>query len=124
MTVQVVAEPASPRAGQPVAFRITLSDPDGVSHASSVFNFGDAGIGESSPQARCQKYGAWEPPAVNSARATELQDVRHTYAQPGTYTAAFSFEAGPYECVDSATGRGDRPYASSGSGTVTVVVRP
>jgi hypothetical protein len=123
MTVQVVAEPASPRVGQPVVFHVTLRDPDGVSYGSSTFSFGDAGIGEDST-ARCAKYGPWEPPSPDSARATEVQDVRHTYAQPGTYSAAFSFDAGPYDCVDSTSGRGDRPYASSGSGGATVVVRP
>ena len=124
MTVQVVAEPASPRAGEPVLFRLTLHDPDGVSHASSTFDFGDAGIGEMAPSGRCEKYGAWDPPGPDTAHATEAQDVRHTYSRPGTYTATFAFEAGPYECVDSTTGRGDRPYATSAAGSVTVVVRP
>jgi hypothetical protein len=122
MTVQVAVEPASPSAGQEVVFRLTLSDPDGVSHGSSVFAFGDAGQ-SGSPFRPCDKFGAWEPPGRNAAAATQVEVVRHTYGAPGTYTATFAFEAGPFGCVDSQTGRGDRPYASSATGTVTVLVR-
>ena len=43
-------------------------------------------------------------------------------APAGSCTATFTFEAGPFECVDSVTGRGDRPYARSAVGSVTVVV--
>lgn len=121
MTAQVVAEPASVRAGQEVVFTVTLDDPDGVSYGSSVFIFGDSGIGETS-QDPCTKFGPWDPPPRDPASATEVQLVRHTYFSPGTYTATFAFEAGPFDCVDSVTGRGDRPYASSATGTVTVVV--
>ena len=121
MTVQAVAGPTSPVAGQEVVFQVTLADPDGVTPGSSLFHFGDSGTGASS-FAECKKYGPWDPPARDPARATEIQEVRHTYAEAGTYTATFSFEAGPFGCVDSVTGRGDRPYASGGIGTVTVVV--
>lgn len=121
MTVQAVVGPTSPVAGQEVVFQVTLADPDGVTPGSSLFHFGDSGTGGSS-FAECKKYGPWDPPARDPSRATEIQEVRHTYAKAGTYTATFSFEAGPFGCVDSVTGRGDRPYASGGIGTVTVVV--
>ena len=49
--------------------------------------------------------------------------LRHTYAQPGTYRVVFIFGAEPFDCVDSVPGRGDRPYASSASGTVTIEVK-
>ena len=55
--------------------------------------------------------------------ATVVEDVGHTYAQAGSYTAIFKYEAGPFSCVDSVTGVGDRPYSSSAVGTVAVVVR-
>ncbi len=121
MTAQVVAGPASVRAGQEAVFTVTLNDPDGVSYGSSVFIFGDSGIGETS-QDPCTKFGPWDPPPRDPASATEVQLVRHTYFSPGTYTATFAFEAGPFDCADSVTGRGDRPYASSATGTVIVVV--
>ena len=121
MTVQAVVEPASPVAGQELVFRLTLVDPDGGTPGSSIFDFGDSAIGESS-FAMCDKYGPWDPPAGDAPTATEVQEVRHTYASAGTYTATFSFEAGPFECVDAVTGRGDTPYASPGSATVVVVV--
>ena len=123
MTVEVTVEPASPVAGQPVVFRITLTDPDGVSYNGTNFNFGNSGIGESTPEP-CAKFGPWGPPARDPASATETMDVTHTSFEPGSYTATFLFDAGPFACVDSATGRGDRPYASSATGTVTVQVSP
>ena len=123
MTVEVSVAPASPIAGQPVVFHLTLTDPDGVSYNGTNFNFGNSGIGGSTP-APCAKFGPWDPPARDPASATETVDVTHTYFEAGSYTATFAFDAGPFDCVDSVTGRGDRPYASSATGTVTVVVAP
>jgi hypothetical protein len=123
MTVQVVVEPAAPVAGQPMVFHITLTDPDGVSYDGTNFNFGNSGIGGSTPEP-CAKFGPWDPPARDPASATETMDITHTYFEAGTYTATFVFDAGPFDCTDSVTGRGDRPYASSATGTVTVQVSP
>ena len=121
MTVDVTVEPAAPVAGQPVVFHINLTDPDGVSYNGTNFNFGNSGIGGSTPET-CAKFGPWDPPARNPASATEKMDVTHTYFEAGSYTATFFFDAGPFACVDRATGRGDRPYASSATGTVAVQV--
>lgn len=123
MAVQVSTEPASPVAGQPMVFHITLTDPDGVSYDGTNFNFGNSGIGGSTPEA-CAKFGPWDPPAPDPASATQTVNVTHTYYEAGSYTATFAFDAGPFDCVDSVTGRGDRPYASSATATVTVVVSP
>ena len=122
MTVEVGAEPPSPAPGQPMVFHVVLRDPDGVSHGASQYGFGDSGIGDAS-SADCKRFGPWDPPAPDPAHAIEDLDVGHTYLQPGTYTATFSFEAGPFECVDSVSGRGDRPYASGATASVTVVVK-
>jgi hypothetical protein len=123
MTVFVEATPGTPRAGQEVVFRITLHDPDGVSYRTSAVIHGDTGISGTSVEP-CAKYGVWHPPAPDPARATEVLEVRHTYAEAGTHMVTFSFEAGPFDCVDAVTGRGDRPYASSASVTLTLVVTP
>ena len=123
MTVQVTIEPASPVAGQPMVFHITLTDPDGVSYDGTNFNFGNSGIGGSTPEP-CTKFGPWDPPARDPASATQTVNVTHTYFEAGSYTATFFFDAGPFDCVDSVTGRGDRPYASSATGTVSVQVAP
>lgn len=123
MTVEVTVEPAAPVAGQPMVFHIILTDPDGVSYDGTNFNFGNSGIGGSTPE-ECAKFGPWDPPARDPASATQTVNVVHTYFEAGTYTATFFFDAGPFDCVDSVTGRGDRPYASSATGTVTVVVSP
>ena len=123
MTVEVTAEPASPVAGQPLVFHLTLRDPDGVSYDGTNFNFGNSGIGGSTPEP-CAKFGPWDPPARDPASATKTMDVGHTYFEAGTYTATFFFDAGPFDCIDSVTGRGDRPYASSATGTVSVQVAP
>jgi hypothetical protein len=121
MTVEVTVEPASPVAGRPMVFHITLTDPDGVSYDGTTFNFGNSGIGGSTPET-CAKFGPWDPPAPDPALVTKTTDVTHTYFEAGSYTASFFFDAGPFDCVDSVTGRGDRPYASSATGTVTVQV--
>ena len=121
MTVAVTVEPAAPIAGQPMVFHITLTDPDGVSYDGTNFNFGNSGIGGSTPEA-CAKFGPWDPPALDPSSATQTVNVTHTYFEAGTYTATFFFDAGPFDCIDSVTGRGDRPYASSATGTVTVEV--
>jgi hypothetical protein len=123
MTVDVTVEPAAPIAGQPMVFHITLTDPDGVSYDGTTFNFGNSGIGGSTPEA-CAKFGPWDPPARDPAAALKTLNVGHTYFEAGSYTATFLFDAGPFDCADSVTGRGDRPYASSATGTVTVVVSP
>jgi hypothetical protein len=123
MMVEVTIQPAAPVAGQPMVFHITLTDPDGVSYNGTTFNFGNSGIGGSTP-APCAKFGPWDPPAPDPVSATKTTDVTHTYFDAGTYTATFTFDADPFDCVDSVTGRGDRPYATSASGTVSVVVAP
>lgn len=121
MTVDVAVVPASPRAGEEMTFRVILTDPDGVSYGTSTFSFGDAGLA-GSPLPPCDKFGPWDPPARGATATSVAEDVRHTYARAGTYTATFSFDAGPFACVDGLTGRGDRPYASSATASVTVVV--
>ncbi|MEA2686269.1 MAG: hypothetical protein QOE93_1464 [Actinomycetota bacterium] len=123
MTVGVMAVPGSPRVGEAVTFHLVLEDPDGVSYGGTIFHFGPSAIG-STLGAPCAKFGAWDPPPFDSAHATEVQDVRHVYDEPGTYTARFTFEAGPDGCLDAGTGRGEHPYASTATGVVTVVVQP
>jgi hypothetical protein len=121
MTIQVAPDPTAALAGQEVVFHLTLTDPDGVSYGSSLFTFGDSGIGESrSPT--CGKFGPLDPPARNVSASVQTSDVRHTYATAGAYSVTFSFDPGPYSCVDSVTGRGDRPYASPATATVRLVV--
>lgn len=121
MTVEVTVEPATPVAGQPMVFHLTLTDPDGVSYNGTTFNYGNGGVAGSTPHP-CAKYGPWDPPAPDPSSATRAVDIGHTYFEAGTYTATFLFDAGPFDCTDSVTGRGDRPYASSATGTVTVTV--
>lgn len=121
MVVEVAVATASPKAGQPVTFHVTLRDPDGVSTNGTTFDYGDGGLGGGSQRA-CDKYGPWDPPARDPSYATKTQDLTHTFAKAGTYNVKLSFEGGPFDCTDAATGRGDRPYASDGVGRVTVVV--
>ena len=122
MSVHIVMDPPAPVAGQEVVFTITLTDPDGVSINGSTYVFGDTGIGESSVDP-CTKFGPWDPPARDPAHATEVVTLRHTYAVARAYRATFFFTGFPFDCEDSVTGRGDRPYASSASGTVSFEVR-
>lgn len=122
MSVHIVMDPPAPVAGQEVVFTITLTDPDGVSINGSTYVFGDTGIGESSVDP-CTKFGPWDPPARDPAHATQVVTLRHTYAEARAYKATFFFTGFPFDCEDSVTGRGDRPYASSASGTVSFEVR-
>lgn len=121
MTVRVAVKPAAPRPGEQVVFQVTLTDPDGASYGATLFGFGDSGLGEISNDV-CTRFGPWDPPLPDPAHSSETLDIPHTYFGAGTYVASFGFDAGPFSCVDSVTGRGDRPYASSATGTVTVVV--
>ena len=122
MSVHIVMDPPAPAAGQEVVFTITLTDPDGVSINGSTYIFGDTGLGESSVDP-CTKFGPWDPPARDPAHATEIVTLRHTYAEARAYKATFYFTGFPFDCEDSVTGRGDRPYASSASGTVSFEVK-
>ena len=124
MTVEVSTIPAEPRAGQPVVFRVVMSDPDGVDYNYWLLEFGDGQQLGASATATCDKFGPWDPPAPDPARAVTQRDFAHAYAAPGTYTFRYTLSAGPFTCNDAVTGVGDRPYASSAGGEVTVVVAP
>lgn len=125
MTLVVTTVPASPTAGVEVVFRVELTDPDGVSFNASMVEFGDGiGIGGGTSLEQCLKHGPWDPPAPDAAPAVKLVEFRHVFAAPGTYTARFSFDPGPFDCTDVVTGVGDRPYASPGTGEVLVIVAP
>ncbi len=58
------------------------------------------------------RHGTWDLPPPEEGGATEV--FRHTYDQPGTYTATFSYGA---VCSSS-------PYRSQGEASVTVTVAP
>ncbi|MGH9151616.1 MAG: PKD domain-containing protein, partial [Acidimicrobiales bacterium] len=124
MTLEVSTGPAPAVAGAEVAFRVELSDPDGVAYNAWSVEFGDGGVLGASGMRTCERYGPWDPPAPDPAAALHVREFTHVFEVPGTYTARFSFDAGPFDCTDAVTGRGDRPYASTAAGEQTVVVAP
>ena len=122
MTLSVTVEPAVVTAGTPVVLRAALRDPDGVSYNAWTVDLGDGGKLAGSGVATCDRYGPWDPPARDPAAAETVREFTHVFAAPGTYTVRLSFDAGPFDCIDADSGRGERPYASSAAEELTIVV--
>jgi len=81
-----------------------------------------AGSGDSLVQAGGTGLAGDLPTTGQGTGAVADPLVATTPSTPDAASTTFSFEAGPFECVDAVTGRGDTPYASPGSATVVVVV--
>ena len=112
------------QAGQPVTIHAVVYDPDdsqAFKCPSTLYDFGDgpAASTHCDPPPNSNpcpiRSGPWTPPAANAGGGQE--DVAHTFATAGTYTVKFTYDPG-YEdaCYN--------PYASNGSGTLTITVTP
>lgn len=118
MVVDVVFSPQNPEPGEEVTFTVRVRD-DGPASPSSCINtqrYGEPDDLVSICSASCvptePKYGPWDPPPPENANFEET--FRHTYTEPGTYSATFSYNIGA-DCSFS-------PYRSTGEASVTVVV--
>jgi hypothetical protein len=123
MTVKVTVLTPTPKAGQPVEFRVVVDEPDtAIDRACVPQTFGDG------PESPCnelprmcsppsQATGAWPPPNKNPDHYETT--LTHTYQTSGTYTASFSFWTAPPKCQSP----DDKdPYRNHAAGTVTLKV--
>jgi hypothetical protein len=115
LTASVSASPASPKAGEPVTFRIRVEDPDGsrlLDRTERTVDYGDGTpFGGTAGHGDCAGgTGPWTPPPPVPVH--EELVFQHAYVNPGTYTVTVSFKA-----------LGNCAYpASEGTATTTVVV--
>lgn len=119
MNVSVLPLTESPRAGQPVDFRVVVDNPDtGFDHDCFDQDDGNGGglgcmANPSCPPAP-DRYGPWSPPEKGPDHYETTKTF--SYDQPGTYTVRFT-----YRTFD---GCGRNPYSNEGTGTATVTIRP
>lgn len=118
MELAVRVSPDRARAGEEVAFAVRVRD-DGPASADNCINmasFGEENESVGFCTAACApqepQYGTWDPPEPENTSFEET--FRHTYDEPGSYTATFSYNVGA-DCSFS-------PYRSEGSVSVTVEV--
>lgn len=111
----ITHEPANPVAGQEVVFTTTFTDPDSASQPHyPMVGFGDGEAAYELGQcAFLGRFGPWTPPPGRPGRHTKV--VRHTYAEAGTYTVAFTADG---------LGCSGEPYGSEVTATATVAVLP
>jgi hypothetical protein len=118
MTVDVSVLTAEPTAGRPVDIRIVVSDDARIERECSSPNFGDGGGFGCRVSIDCVAapgaYGSWAPPQKSNDRYETT--LTHTYDQPGSYTATFTYSSAD-TCAQPET-----PYRSTGTGTVTITV--
>ncbi len=118
MAVDVTYSPENPEPGEEVTFTVRVRD-DGPASPGSCTNlqtYGEDGaivgpVCSASCAPSEPKYGPWDPPPPENANFEET--FRHTYTEPGTYTATFFYRG--TDCSFS-------PYRSSGEASVRVAV--
>jgi hypothetical protein len=112
----VKVEPATPKAGDTVAFTLHATDPDSFIPSGGFCGGASYGDGEAS---KCgpscagtgPQFGPWDPPPARPGDSTFT--VSHAYAKPGSYTANFSITAD--QCG---------PRSSDASASIRVQVSP
>jgi len=129
LTVDIKYSPADPHPGDVVTFTVTATDPDASHFPQMCDDYGDhigngciSGVTFDDDPYCAPMYGPWDPPprklGEESLGNPPGTGVTHIYTAPGTYTVTFSFGSAATMC------RFAGPYASRGTGTVTVSVRP
>lgn len=122
--VTLTVSPASPRVGQAVTVHADVHDPDDpqtMQCPSPTYDYGDG----PAMSTHCDpapgsnpcptRYGPWTPPAA--APGAGQEDQTHSYSTPGVYTITFKYAPGIADgCYN--------PYASEGSGSITITVSP
>lgn len=122
LTVEVTVSPPRPRVGEEVVFTIVLSDPDGVFSYLNDTSFGDVVSHVDFLAMPCERFGPWDPPQRDPEQSVKVVELRHSYLEPGDYTARFQFGPGYQRCWDPETLRGENFYGSVGEGSVQVSV--
>jgi hypothetical protein len=119
--IVVTASPAHPTAGQTVTFHVVMDDPDGpIGCIQSVSDGQTSSVSDCGLSLPCDRFGAWSPPMPAPGHAQ--QDISATYRRPGQYTFTIAVVPNSSSCTDSRTHRGEQPYVSAGSGSLTITV--
>lgn len=118
MAVEVSMAPPAPKNGEEVVFTVRARD-DGPVRGGCINQqeYGDgSGSGPVCTTAcvGAPRYGPWDPPPPDNASLVE--EFRHSYAGPGTYTARFAYNVGS-DCSFT-------PYRSTGEASLQVTVTP
>lgn len=115
MTVEVVASPSTASPGEDVVFTVTVHDDGPITpgHCINTQSYGDGGaITVCTASCVSGPFGRWDTPPPRPQ--TVVEEFRHAYEAPGTYTAEFTYNVGA-DCEFS-------PYRSTAGGRVTVTV--
>ena len=119
--ITVAASPVQPTAGQTVTFHVVMDDRDGpIGCVQSVSDGQTSSVSDCGTSLPCDRFGAWPPPAPAPGHAQ--QDVTATYRRPGQYTFTIAVVPPSSGCSDARTHRGEQPYVSAGSGSLTITV--
>lgn len=124
VTLSITVSPSSPKVGQTVTLRLTVTDPD-ASNVTANMDGGWKGEGPflSTPLS-CTKpgYGPWTPPEPKSGSRTYT--FTHVYSEAGTFTLHFwgISWSGPPWSSGSCPGAETDPYAGVAEEQKTIVV--
>ncbi len=127
MTVSAKVVTASPKAGEPVTFKLVADSPDTSISPCAPSSFGDgpenpcSGGAFHCPTNYPEATGAWPPPDKHPGHWESNESYTHTYEKPGTYTATFAFFTGFPDCPSP---QNRDPYRNSAIAHVTVTVQP
>src|SRR5581483_186261 len=127
MTVSAKVVTASPKAGEPVTFKLVADSPDTSISPCAPSSFGDgpenpcSGGAFHCPTNYPEATGAWPPPDKHPGHWESNESYTHTYEKPGTYTATFAFFTGFPDCPSP---QNSDPYRNSAIAHVTVTVQP
>lgn len=114
LTVDICVEPVRVKAGRPVTFKLTATDPDASivdQCGSPTVAFGDGEPAQDDCAVACTLSLPLHPEKTARTRGELTKAYTHAYDKPGTYTATFRFQSGP--CTH---------WSSQGEATTTVVV--
>jgi hypothetical protein len=112
--------PASPRAGEPVAFVLRATDPDApevrVWSGPCVDPNPGATCDTTGTATACDPHGPWTPPPERPLDRTERYTI--VFPDPGVYRVTFTAQSQSHSCPKL------DPYGSTDSVTLEVVVQP